>query len=224
MSGIALTDNTWFDESGHKIMNLPAGSSLYTKTTFDSLGRPTVQYRGYNLGTMSYADAFDVTDDVVMEQTETAYDNANNVIQTTKRQRYHNAPSSQTGELQDPTRRPRPRRGSHVPGDVAVIEIGRTVATADYGTNGGSAMSRPDVISTASDTILVNSMAFDEAGNLTATQTNPAGIVTCLGYDDRGRKIRASVPNCTGSSSTPVPPAVPVRAVHREAIVRPPMT
>jgi len=192
-----LTNNTWFDESGHAIMTLPAGSSLYTKTVFDSLGRTTVQYRGYNLGTMSYADAFDVTNDVVMEQAETVIDEANNVIQTTARQRYHNAPASQTGALQNPSTTPKARV------KYAALwqdEIGRTVARANYGTNGGSALSRPDTIPAASDTVLVIQTVFDSAGNIAST-IDPAGMVTCFEYDDVGRKI-TQIDNCTESSSS----------------------
>ncbi len=100
--GNSLIDNSWFDESGNPIMILPAGSNLFGKTTFDSLGRVSVRYSGYNLSETSYADTFIVTDDVIMEQTETIYDNASHVIQTITRQRYHNAPDSQTGALQGP--------------------------------------------------------------------------------------------------------------------------
>ena len=195
--GNSLTDNFWFDGSGNAIMSLPAGSSLYTKTTFDSLGRASIQYRGYNLGTMTYADAFDVTDDVVMEQAETTYDEANNVIEIAIRQRYHNAPSSQTRVLQDPGATPKARVSYAA---MWQDEIGRTVATANYGTNGGSALSRPDTIPVPSDTVLVSQTLFDSAGNVAET-IDPAGMVTCFEYDDVGRKI-TQIDNCTESSSS----------------------
>jgi hypothetical protein len=175
--GNALTDNTWFDESRNTIMSLPAGSSLYTKTTFDSLGRATVQYRGYNLGTMSYADAFSVVNDVVMEQVETTYDEANNVIQTTLRQRYHNAPNTQTGELHDPGTTPKARVTYQT---MYPDSVNRPVAAVNYGTNGGSALSRPDTISAASDTVLVSQTLFDLAGNVMET-IDSAGMVTSSG-------------------------------------------
>jgi hypothetical protein len=44
--GNALTDNTWFDAAGNTIKQLPAESNLFTKTTYDSLDRPSVRYSG----------------------------------------------------------------------------------------------------------------------------------------------------------------------------------
>lgn len=52
--GDSLTDNSWFDESGNVIKSHPAGSSLFTKTEYDSLGRTSVQYRGYDLAETGY--------------------------------------------------------------------------------------------------------------------------------------------------------------------------
>jgi len=52
--GYGLTDNTWYDASGHVIKSLPSGSQLFTKTNYDSLGRATVAYMGYDLDETSY--------------------------------------------------------------------------------------------------------------------------------------------------------------------------
>ena len=107
--GNTLTDNIWFDAASHAIKSLPSGSKEFTKTTFDSLGRPIVSYKGYDLDETTYAEASSVADDVILEQTETIYDHASNAIQTTTRQRYHTAPDSQTGPLQNPTTTPKAR-------------------------------------------------------------------------------------------------------------------
>jgi hypothetical protein len=45
--GNALTDNFWFDAALLEIQSLPAGSKLFTRTTYDSLGRRTAAYVGY---------------------------------------------------------------------------------------------------------------------------------------------------------------------------------
>ncbi len=199
--GNSLTDNTWFDQSGNVIKSLPSGSSLASKTTFDSLGRAVIMYRGYDLDETSYADAFTVTDDVILEQSETTFDQANNTIQMLLRQRYHNAPDTQTGALQNPTTTPKAR----VSYSAAWQEgIGRVFATANYGTNGGTALSRPELIPNASDTTLVSLTTFDAAGN-TLESIDPAGIVTRFEYDDRGRKITQVdnyQPNSSSSSSS----------------------
>ena len=117
MVGNSLTDNSWFDASGHTIKQLPAGSSRFTKISYDSLGRATVRYSGYDLDETSYSEAGSVTDDTIMEQAETAFDNAGNAIQQTVRQRYHNAAASQLGALQNPSTTPKAR--------VTYVEIGR---------------------------------------------------------------------------------------------------
>lgn len=100
--GHGLIDNFWFDPVGNPAKSLPSGSSLFTKTLYDSLNRPTRQYVGYDADETSYADIFSVTDDVILEQTEFSYDDASNVVKTVIRQRYHDAPDTQTGGLNGP--------------------------------------------------------------------------------------------------------------------------
>ncbi|MEI8381047.1 MAG: RHS repeat-associated core domain-containing protein [Planctomycetota bacterium] len=195
--GNALTDNTWRDAAGNVIKSLPSGSKQFTKTTYDSLGRAKVTCKGYDLDETNYAEALSVSDDVIIEQVETTYDAASNAIQTTVRQRYHNAPDSQTGPLQTPTTTPKARVASQTTYPDA---IGRTVATVNYGTNGGTALSRPATIPASSDTTLVTLLAYDSTGQV-ATQTNPAGIVSRFEYDDAGHRT-AVILNASGSSSS----------------------
>ncbi|MBD3331252.1 hypothetical protein GF356_00255, partial [candidate division GN15 bacterium] len=76
-------------------------SQAFTKTVYDSLGRAVKQYVGYDTDETAYADASSVTDDTIVEQTETVYDDAGNVLQTTTRQRFHDATG--TGELTTPS-------------------------------------------------------------------------------------------------------------------------
>lgn len=126
-----------------------------------------------------------VSDDVILEQVEYTYDGAGNVIQIVTRQRYHNAPDNQTGPLNDPGTTPKAR--------VTYLALypdalGRTVATADYGTNGGAAFTRSATIPARSDTVLVTTVEYDSAGNVLQT-TDPKGIVTRYEYDDLGRKV-----------------------------------
>lgn len=73
---------------------------------------------------------------------------------------------SQTGPLQNPSNNPKARvlYSANYPDSV-----GRTQATANYGTNGGTSLSRPDTIPRRSDVILVSSMSYDAAGNLLET-------------------------------------------------------
>ncbi|MCA8991914.1 MAG: hypothetical protein KDA88_08040 [Planctomycetaceae bacterium] len=182
--GNPLKSNTWYDQTGNVVKSLPAGSSTWTKTTYDGLGRPTVTYVGYGSDS-SYSDIFSVTGDVIYEQSESVFDAAGNLIQATQRQRYHDALASQTGALGDPSTTPKARvtySASYPDG------IGREQSSANYGTNGGSSFTRSATIPTPSDTILVTSQTYDDAGNLLES-TDPAGMVTRFSYDDAGRRL-----------------------------------
>jgi len=194
--GNSLTDNTWYDAAGNVIKTLPAGSKLFTKNVYDGLGRRTKQYQGFDIDETAYADASSVTGDTILEQNEITYNAASNATQTTQRQRYHNATG--TGELNGPSGvQPKARITYTATWHDA---LGRTIATADYGTNGGSTLSRPSTVPTRSDTAFVTGMAYNSAGQVADT-TNPGGIKTCLEYDDRGRQVKQIV-NCIESSSS----------------------
>jgi hypothetical protein len=79
-----------------------------------------------------------VDDDAILEQVEFSYDAAGNVVSTVVRRRYHNVPDNQMGPLQNPATTPKARVTY-----VATYPdaMGRMIATADYGTNGGTALS-----------------------------------------------------------------------------------
>ncbi len=195
--GNSLTNNTWYDASGNVIKWLPAGSNLFTKMTYDSLRRLTKQYQGYDLDESTYMDAGNIDGDTILEQSASTYDNASNVIESANRQRYHNAPASQTGELKDPATNPKARVTYTT---IYPDSLGRQQAATDYGTNGGSALSRSSTIPTSSDTILVTSQVYDDAGNMEST-TDPAAMVTKFEYDDAGRRT-ASILNYLPSTSS----------------------
>lgn len=172
-AGNSLTDNTWYDASGNVLKQLPAGSEQFSKTAYDSLGRSTTRYAGYDLDETTYADVGTVTGDTIMERSETIYDDAGNAIQSTTRQRYHNAPASQTGELKNPSETPKARVTYSASYPDA---LGRTVATANYGTNGGTALVRSSTIPAGSDSVLVSTTAYDSAGNMESATAVYAAI------------------------------------------------
>ena len=196
--GNSLTDNFWFDAAGNQIKSFPAGSSLFTKTTYDSLGRQTIQYTAYGADS-TYADASSVANNTVLEQKEATYDADSNAIQATVRKRYHNAAAAQTGALQSPSVTPNARVGY-----VAFYPdaIGRVVNSANFGTNGGTALSRPSTCPARSDSVLVRSRTFDSAGR-ELTTTDSAGMVNLFGYDAADRKIMMTenyIPTSSSSS------------------------
>jgi RHS repeat-associated protein len=210
--GNSLTDETWYDAAGNVLKQAPSGSKLFTKSVYDGLNRETKSYVGYDVSETSYAEAGTITGDTILEQTETTYDDASNVIQTTTRQRYHNATG--TGELKGPT-------GTEPKARVTYVAswpdgVGRDRASADYGTNGGISLSRPSTIPSRADTVLVSSNEYDDTGELESS-TDPAGMQTKFEYDDAGRQTKtienyqpagsSSSSSSSSSSGDPCPPS-----------------
>jgi RHS repeat-associated protein len=138
-----------------------------------------------------------IADDVILGQVEYTFDPAGNAVLAVTRERYHNAVASQTGSLNDPSTAPKARVTY-----VAFFHdpLGRVIATADYGTNGGTALTRPATTPARSDNVLVTTFTYDTSGNLT-TITDPAGRVTDIQYDALGREIERIL-NYVGSLSS----------------------
>ena len=183
--GNALVSNTWFDSAGNTIKQQSAGSQAFTKTVYDSLGRAVKQYVGHDTDETAYADASSVSDDTIVEQVETVYDDAGNVLQTTTRQRFHNATG--TGELTTPSGTQPKARVTYVA--MYHDEIGRQIAVANYGTYGGATFSRASGVPTRTDTILVTSTEFNDVGQAYKT-TDPAGREDRQVFDDAGRVVK----------------------------------
>ena len=183
--GNALVSNTWYDAAGNTIKQQSAGSQAYTKTVYDSLGRAVMQYVGHDTDETAYADASSVSDDTIVEQVETTYDDAGNVLQTTTRQRYHNATG--TGELTSPSGTQPKARVTHQA--MYHDQVGRQIAVADYGTYGGAIFDRASVVPNRTDTILVTSTEYNDAGQAYKT-VDPAGREDRQVFDDAGRVVK----------------------------------
>ncbi|WP_425395007.1 RHS repeat-associated core domain-containing protein [Aeoliella sp.] len=194
----ALTDNTWYDAVGNVIKSQPVGGESFTKTTYDRLNRPEIAYTGYyNSGSETPQS---VSTDIIIEQVETEYDEASIVLQTESLARYRNA--SGNGEL--------------VAGDNArpsftayyFDEIGRQVASAEYGNQGDDEewFDRPEATPTAADStmypavgevaVLVSQTVYNAAGEsedqiVPFIENESTGVTTTqttrTTYDDVGR-------------------------------------
>ena len=138
-----------------------------------------------------------VSDDVIFEQVEFGYDAGGNVVGSVVRRRYHNAPDNQTGPLEDPATTPKARVTYTASYPDA---LGRVIATADYGTNGGAALTRPATVPARSDNVLVTTTGYNSRGEAETT-TDPSGLVTFVTNDDAGREVERIV-NPQGSSSS----------------------
>ncbi len=187
-NGTVSTDSLdsafWHDARGQLVKSSEPGG-LVTKNAYDGAGRLTATYSGDGGGDTAYADAFNVTGDIVLEQAEFDYDNAGNLLLVTSRQRFHDATG--TGELGDPASTTAPKaRVSYAASYYDRAD--RKTADVSVGTNGGSAYARPGAVPTRSDDVLVSSYTYTPAGHLYES-TDPTGTVTRFEYDDLGRTL-----------------------------------
>ncbi len=186
-SGNSLTDNFWRDESGNLIRKKQAGSEAFQLMAYDALNRMTVQYVSYGPG--------DITNDMVMQQSELTYDAASNIILQLSRERFHNATG--TGALTSPS-------GSQPKARVRCVAsypdgLGRIANVANYGTNGASALTRPTTCAARSDTVLVTSTDYNDRGEHWQV-TDPEGTVKRATFDNAGR-LTQTIENYHSSGS-----------------------
>ena len=191
--GNALTDNRYYDVDGQIARNAPSDSTLTTVTQYDAVGRPATVFKA--TGTFSPTAPADVANATVMEQAAYLWDNGGNRISGTSKQRFDNAAG--TGALGNPVTEPKARISYSA---FYPDALGREQARANYGTNGGSAWSRPATIPSRSNTVLVTGTAYTAAGNV-GMVTGPAGIITESVWDKADRLI-SRVENQPGSSSS----------------------
>ena len=179
----ALTSEIYFDQAGRTVRSTPAGKVGFSVVEYDTAGRTQEQFRAWG-GTLDLAAPGDISTAIVIEQSGFHYDDAGNSTYISLRQRFDNATGA--GALQDPSNEPK-ARVSYVANYPDAL--GRTVATANYGTNGGSAWTRPATIPARSDTVLVSSTVFNDAGEQEES-TDPMGTVTRQEFDAAGRMVK----------------------------------
>ena len=197
--GNSLKSKYWYDPSSRIIKTVAAGSRQFTKTQYDQVGRPTKLFRCFDTAEADtdYAAASTVTSDTVQEQTENTYDNGGNVIQTIARKRFHDATG--TGELTTPGgAQPKARAEYRA---LYPDAIGRIRADANYGTNAAATFTRSSTIPTRSDTILVVSTEYDNAGRAWKV-TDPRSIENWTEYDAAGRTTKTIENYVSGGTST----------------------
>ncbi len=185
--GNSLTDNTWYDPSGNVAQEQPAGSGAVQALVRDALGRVTTQYYEY----------YDGTGDTVMQQIENTFDAASNLIEQITRDRFDNATGY--GGLSSPGGAQPQARVSYV--CLWPDALGREHNVADYGTNGGSTLTRPTTAPARSATVLVTTLNYNSRGEA-YQRTDPAGTVTQLTFDDAGR-LTAKVENYVSGGTNP---------------------
>lgn len=124
-------------------------------------------------------------DDIVIEQTENSYDEADNVLLVTSRQRFHDATG--TGLLNGPSGLQPLARVTYAA--QWSDPIGRQRVSANYGTNGGAGLTRPAVAPAPSDTVLISKTCYAQDGQPAQTVA-PDGVVTRTQKDRLGRQTQ----------------------------------
>ncbi|MEA2736293.1 MAG: hypothetical protein QOE14_2744 [Humisphaera sp.] len=192
--GNALTSDTWRDASGNIIKHIEAGAGKrFTKTRYNGMGWITATYTGYDATESGHAAAASLTNDTIVEQVIDDYDDAGNLAIETSYQRLNDATG--TGALSTATQ-PKAR----VSFSASWYDGGdRQIATARYGAVSG--FTRPGVPPARSDTVLVTSTQYNDAGRPWSV-TNPRGFETRTDYDAAGRTTRVIEAYDAGSSGT----------------------
>ena len=185
--GNGLSSNRWYDASGNLIKLAPPGSKLLIKHRYDGVSRRTVTFKSVNPSDDTYAEASSVSTDTVVEQEEVFYDSASNINRVAARLRFHDETTQ--GALASPTISPK-ARVSHTA--YYSDALGRAVAKASFGTNGGANFTRPVTVPSRSDTVLVDSTDYGwsllnagESFNRSESVTNydPKSIPTRLRWN-----------------------------------------
>jgi RHS repeat-associated protein len=191
----ALTSEVYYDQADRTVRNTPAGKVGFSVVHYDTAGRTQQQFRAWG-GTLDLTNPGDISTATVIEQSEFQYDKAGNSTSVSFRQRFDDATG--TGALQNPTVEPK-ARVSYVANYPDAL--GRTIATANYGTNGGAAWRRPAVVPSGSDTVLVTLFRYNDAGEQNESM-DPAGTVTRQDFDQAGRLI-TTIENYLGAPIAP---------------------
>lgn len=187
-----LSTDSFFDRRGNLVLEAAPGQPMMQYVT-DGAGRTVRVLTLGNEKALGWADAVSTAASLVLEQRDTAYDAAGNVILETTRQRFHDAAPTAFGVLGSPSA----GIGARVSFATRYYDAAnRPTATGDVGTNGGVTYVRPATVPGRSDTALVTSFTYDAAGRLQDT-TDPRGIVNRTLYDALGRTT-SSIANFTG--------------------------
>ncbi len=181
----SIATDYWRDQSGNVIKQRDMGSRAWTKTVFDGLTRPLKTYLCFRTSG-SEGDTNSVANNYVVEQTFNFWNAASDLVQTEFFQAFDD--NSTTGELVPAgDSGPQARRSTIC---LWSDGIGRTIASAKYGTNAGMGVARPSLVPAGSDTVLVNLTAYDFSGRISIT-TNPLGLQAAVSYDAMDRVLRA---------------------------------
>lgn len=183
--GSALVAGRWYDPNGNVIKQTSQGATAVTKTVFDSLDLAVTSYLVAEAESTASENTNSVALDVVITQSDVSYDDAQQPLSQTQKDRFDDATG--TGPLQGPDGDEPRSRDSHIA--LYADPVGRQRFAAKYGTAGGAAWVRPELHPAPSDIILVSEQRYAPDGG-TAEGIDPQGIVTMEVRDAAGRRIQ----------------------------------
>ncbi len=194
--GNRLTENRWFSARGLPIKTRnPNG--LFRKNVFDGAARATTAFTSYQDAETAYADADDVTGDVVITESILGLQNDGQVIQTTTYERTDDA--TVTGPLSTTWNETNSRRTY----TAAWYDlVNRMTSAVDYGRNNGAVLSRPGTAPApnTSDLYIVNMFEYDAVGRPYRRTDNKGRIQERI-FDLLGRLTRAIENRVDGAAS-----------------------
>ncbi len=182
-AGNHISELFWFDASSNMICRRSLTGNSFEKSAFDSVSRLERSATTVRTGLPTYDEAGNLGADTVTEQSKFYYDDAGNQIKTRHRERNHDATGTGNlkGQVDDGQPAARTLYSCSWPDGV-----GRTVAVANYGTNGGDKVDRPALIPASTPLCLVSQTVYNARGEAAAS-VDPAGKVDKQEYDDAGR-------------------------------------
>jgi YD repeat-containing protein len=192
----SLTDERWYDERGRSIK---VRGPRYAKTKYDRVGRATDEFELANDNDSAYADAKDVSGDVVLEQRETRYDATQGtvVLRATISRLHSDIGGGETTGALDTNADGLDLKltASNLKGRVQITSywydrVERELNRVEYGTYNGSDFDRSGLsVPASSSTALRTDTAFNDDGTVLSA-TEPMGKVTNYVYDAEGRRTK----------------------------------
>jgi YD repeat-containing protein len=186
LTGDAI-ETTYLHDAAGRLVRVHTQGQGCVKFVYDEFDRIHRTLLIVSVGASEDPDAANhawLNDDVVLEETVNHYDLSGNLIQTDTYQRLHNAPGT-------------PGRLSATPLLARVTyqaqwfdNHNRVTASANYGTNGGAAFTRPasaPAAGSAPDSVLVSHIAYGDDGMPRELEDNE-NIKTLRLYDDALRQ------------------------------------
>lgn len=179
LTGNALESTYAYDAASRRVKWGQTGRG-YTKVQFDAVGRRNRE--AFCSGEGTDTSVRTLTDDTVIEQADFTHDAADNVIQVTTSARHHDGTG--TGPLT--------ASNARVSYHATWYDDGHRIThDVNYGTNGGSAFTRPGTPPepNTSDSYIVEKTLYDASARVKDRIDN-RGIVTRFEYDALGRRTK----------------------------------